>query len=135
MRLFRMNLGQTRVRLVEAGAVLTALALVAGCGSQYRPVVTPINPTGPPAQPSSLAAVISSSSTTTPGIATIIDYSGDTIMATAPVGNGPVAFTMDETGSYGYTLNSDGTLTNFQISTNLRPRICCSAHCLLPRSL
>lgn len=115
-----MNLGQTRVRLVEAGAVLTALALVAGCGSQYRPVVTPINPTGPPAQPSSLAAVISSSSTTTPGIATIIDYSGDTIMATAPVGNGPVAFTMDETGSYGYTLNSDGTLTNFQISTTLQ---------------
>jgi len=122
MRLFPMNLGQTRVRLVEAGAVFAAVALVAGCGSQYRPVVTPINPSGPSAQPTAQAVVISAPSTTTPGVATIIDYSGDTVMATAPVGNGPTSFTLDGTGSTGYTVNSDGTLTNFPASTNLQAK-------------
>jgi YVTN family beta-propeller protein len=110
MRLFSMNLGHARARLVQAGAVFAAVALVAGCGSQYRPVVTPISPSGPAAQPSSLA------------VATIIDYSGDTVMATAPIGPGPTNFTIDETGSTGYTVNSDGTLTNFPVSTSLQAK-------------
>jgi len=122
MRLFRMNLGQARVRLVQAGAALAAAALIAGCGSQYRPVVTPINPSGPPAQPSSLAVVVSAPSTTTPGIATIVDYSGDTVVATAPIGRGPSAFTVDASGSTGYTINSDGTLTNFPVSSSLQAK-------------
>ena len=122
MRLSRMNFGQTRPRLVEAGAVLAAVALVAGCGSAYRPVVTPINPSGPPAQPSSMAVVVSAPSPTTAGIATVIDYSGDTVMATAPLGPGPVTFTLDGTGSGGYTLNSDGTLTNFPASPSLQAK-------------
>jgi DNA-binding beta-propeller fold protein YncE len=117
MRLFFMNSGQARTRLVQAGSVLAAVALVAGCGSQYRPVVTPISPSGPAAQPSSLAVVVSAPSPTTAGIATLIDYSGDTVMATAPIGPGPINFTIDETGSTGYTVNSDGTLTNFPVST------------------
>src|ERR1035438_1825598 len=122
MSLFPMNSGQTRVRLVKAGAVFAAVALVAGCGSQYRPVVTPINPSGPPAQPNSLAVVVSAPSPTTPGIATIIDYSGDTIMATAPVGPGPTSFSLDGSGTTGYTVNSDGTVTNFPASTNLQAK-------------
>jgi DNA-binding beta-propeller fold protein YncE len=117
-----MNFGQTRVRLVEAGAVFAAVALVAGCGSQYRPVVTPINPSGPAAQPTSLAVVVSAPSPTTAGIATIIDYSGDTVVATAPIGLGPITFTLDQTGSTGYTVNSDGTLTNFPASSNLQAK-------------
>ena len=84
-----MNSGQARVRLVQAGAALVAAALVAGCGNAYRPVVTPVNPSGPAAQPSSYAVVVSAPSPTTPGIATIIDYSGDTVMADAPIGPGP----------------------------------------------
>lgn len=120
MSLFPMISGQARVRLVEAGVAVAAAAMVAGCGSAYRPVVTPINPSGPAAQPSSLAVVVSSPSVTTPGIATIIDYSGDTIMAQAQIGPGPRAFTVDENGSTGYTVNSDGTLTNFDVSTSLR---------------
>ncbi len=122
MSLFPMNLGQTRVRLVQAGAAFLAAALVAGCGSTYRPVVTPINPSGPAQQPSALAVVVSSPSTTSPGIATVIDYSGDTIMALAPIGPGPLAFTVDESGSTGYTVNSDGTVTNFPVSTNLQEK-------------
>ena len=122
MSLFPMDAGQTRVRLVQAGAALLAAALLGGCGSAYRPVITPINPNGPAAQPQSLAAVVSLPSPTSPGIATIIDYSGDTIMATLPVGLAPVAFAVDGTGSSGYTLNSDGTLTTFEVSINAQEK-------------
>jgi YVTN family beta-propeller protein len=124
MRLFRMNFGQTRVRLVQAGAVLTAAALVAGCGNNYRPTVTPINTNGPAPQVTSYAAVVSAPSPTTPGIATIIDYSGDSIMA-GPIdllGVGPTAFTMDASGTTGYTINADHTLTTFPISTTLQEK-------------
>jgi DNA-binding beta-propeller fold protein YncE len=117
-----MNVGQARLRLVQAGAAVAAAALVAGCGSNYRPVVTPINPSGPPAQPSSFAVVVSAPSPSAPGIATIIDYSGDTIMATAPIGPGPTSFTVDATGSTGYTINTDGTLTNFPVSSTLQAK-------------
>jgi len=92
--------------------------MFAGCGSSYRPVITPINPSGPPAQPNAWAVVISSPGSSVPGIATVIDYSGDTIMVQAPIGPNPFAFTLDSTGSNGYTVNSDGTLTNFQVSQN-----------------
>jgi hypothetical protein len=84
MRLFRMNFSQARVRLVQAGAVFAAAALVAGCGNNYRPVVTPVNPSGPPAQPQSYAVVVTAPSPTTPGIATVIDYAGDSILARLP---------------------------------------------------
>ena len=117
-----MNLGQARVRLVQAGAVVAAAALVAGCGSQYRSVVTPINPNGPPAQPQSFAVVVSAPSVTSPGIATIVDYSGDTVVAQANLGPGPTAFTLDESGSTGYTINSDGTMTDFPASNNLQTK-------------
>ena len=120
MSLFPMNRGQARLRLVQAGSAFLAAALVAGCGAGYRPVVTPINPSGPAQQPSSLAVVVSSPSPTSPGVATVIDYAGDTIVAQANIGPGPLTFTVDGTGSTGYTVNSDGTLTNFDVSTSLR---------------
>jgi YVTN family beta-propeller protein len=117
-----MNLGQARTRLVQGGVALGAVALIAGCGSTYRPVVTPVTPSGPSAQPSSYAVVVSSPSPTTPGVATIIDYSGDSVLAEAPIGNGPLTFTIDELGGTGYTVNSDGTLTNFPISSSLQQK-------------
>ena len=82
--------------------------------------MTPINPTGPPAQPLSLAVVISSTSPSSPGTATVIDYAGDTIVAQAAIGPGPLSFTVDQSGSNGYTVNSDGTLTNFPVSNKLQ---------------
>jgi hypothetical protein len=88
--------------------------------THYRPVVTPVNTNGPAAQPGSFAVVVSAPSPTTAGIATIIDYSGDSVLADAPIGPGPSAFTIDETGSNGYTLNSDGTLSNFPVSNALQ---------------
>jgi DNA-binding beta-propeller fold protein YncE len=122
MRLFRMNFSQARVWLVQAGAVFAAAALVAGCGNNYRPVVTPVNPSGPPAQPQSLAVVVTAPSPTTPGIATVIDYAGDSILAEANIGPGPAAFTLDSTGSNGYTIDSDHTITNFPVSISLQSK-------------
>src|SRR5262249_53729896 len=106
----------SRVLLVQAGAALVVAAIIAGCGSNYRPVVTPINPTGPPPQPISYAVVVSSPSAGSSGVATVIDYSGDTVMVQAPIGPNPSAATIDAAGATGYTVNSDGTLTNFPIS-------------------
>ena len=114
--------GRARVRLVQAGAALVAAALIAGCGNNYRPVVTPINPNGPAAQPTSYAVVVSAPAPASPGIVTIIDYSGDTVMAIAPIGPGPRTFVMDQLGATGYTVDSDGTLANFPISTTLQAK-------------
>jgi DNA-binding beta-propeller fold protein YncE len=122
MSLFSMSSGQAHVRLVQAGAVLVTAVMIAGCGAGYRPVVTPINPSGPAAQPTALAAVVSAPSPTSPGIATIIDYSGDTIVAQASIGPGPTTFTVDESGTSGYTVNSDGTLTNFPVTSQLQAK-------------
>ncbi len=107
---------------VCAALALVIAALVDGCGAGYRPVVTPINPNGPAPQPTSLAVVVSSPAPAAPGVATIIDYSGDTIVAQSPIGVGPLSFTLDETGSTGYTYNSDGTITNFPASGNLQQK-------------
>jgi DNA-binding beta-propeller fold protein YncE len=122
MRLFFMNSGHTRLRLIQACAVVGVVSLFAGCGNNYRPVITPVNSNGPGAQPQSYAVVVSAPSPTTSGIATIIDYSGDSVLAYAPIGPGPSAFTIDQTGSDGYTVNSDGTLTNFPISPQLQQK-------------
>ena len=122
MRLFSMNSGQARARLVNLGAVCAAAALVAGCGTNYRPVITPVNTTGPEAQPYSYAIVVSSPAVTSPGIVTVIDYSGDTVLAQAPIGPGPLTFTIDEFGANGYTFNSDGTLSDFPVTPSLQAK-------------
>ena len=122
MKLFSSRFNQAQARLVQASALVVSGAMVAGCGAGYRPVISPINPSGPPSQPTSLVAVVSSPSTSSAGVATIIDYAGDTVMATAPIGPGPTSFTVDQTGSNGYTVNSDGTLTNFPVSTQLQQK-------------
>src|SRR5579859_3402533 len=111
-----------RAPIVCAALALLIAAFADGCGAGYRPVVTPINPSGPPPQPTSLAVVVSSPAPLSPGVATIIDYSGDTIVAQSPIGVGPLTFTLDQTGSTGYTYNSDGTITNFPVSSNLQQK-------------
>jgi DNA-binding beta-propeller fold protein YncE len=118
-----MNFCQAHVRLVQAGTVLAAAALVAGCGNNYRQAIIPISASGPAAQPTSYAVAVSAPSATTPGIATIIDYSGDSIMASAALGIGPTSFALDAGGSTGYTLNRDHTLTGFPVSTNLQEKL------------
>ena len=121
MSLFSKHLDRSHAVIYAALAIGIA-ALIDGCGAGYRPVVTPINPSGPPPQPTSLVAVVSSPAPGAPGVATIIDYSGDTIVAQSPIGVDPIAFTIDQTGSTGYTYNGDGTVTNFPVSSNLQQK-------------
>ena len=116
MSLFPKVLRRPCARLVEAGLALAVAGVIVGCGSTYRPVITPIGPNGPAAQPIGYAVVVSSPTTSAAGVATVVDYAGDTIMVQAPIGPNPFAFTLDATGTSGYTVNSDGTLTNFQVS-------------------
>lgn len=123
MSLFPLNAPGRRVQLLQTTAAIAIAVAISGCGSTYRPVVTPINPTGPAPQPASLAIVVSSPSPTAPGIATILDYAGDTIAAQAAIGPGPLAFSIDEAGANGYTVNSDGTLTNFPVSNQLQEKL------------
>jgi DNA-binding beta-propeller fold protein YncE len=111
-----------RVLFAQAGAALAFAALLGGCGDNYRPVVTPIGTNGPPAQPTSYTIVASTTGSLTPGVVTIIDYSGDSILTEAQIGPGPKVFTLDATGSTGYTVNSDGTLSNFAISQGLQTK-------------
>lgn len=122
MRLFPEISGRARVFFAEAGAALAIAVLIGGCGDNYRPVVTPVNTSGPPSQPTSYAIVISAPSPTTAGIVTIVDYSGDSILNETPIGPGPKVFTLDEIGATGYTINSDGTMSNFAITTNLQAK-------------
>ena len=122
MSLFSKHLGRAHAPVIYASLAIGIAALVDGCGAGYRPVVTPINPSGPAPQPASLAVVVSSPAPTSPGVATIIDYSGDTIVAQSPIGVGPITFSLDQTGSTGYTYNSDGTVTNFPANSNLQQK-------------
>jgi DNA-binding beta-propeller fold protein YncE len=101
---------------LAAGAGCFALA---GCGSQYRPVVSSINPVGPAAQPTKYAVAISVPSATAPGLVTLVDVSGDTILDTTALGVNPYYLVLDTGGTTGYTLNGDGTLTSFPLSTSL----------------
>ena len=109
----------------SAGGLLM-LAAVCGCGSTYRPVVNPINPTGPPAQPSTLIAVVSqqnapgaSPDPQTAGVATILDFSGDSILAQAIIGPGPIGFALSPSGGEAYTINHDQTLSSFPVTAGL----------------
>ena len=106
-------------RLFSAFSV--AALLLAGCGSQYRPVVSSINPVGPAGQPGKYAIAISSPSATAPGLLNIVDFAGDTVLDTAALGVAPYYLALNSATSAGegYTLNSDGTVNSFALSTSL----------------
>ena len=110
-------------RRLAKGTLALAAVCIAGCGSNYRPTTTPITPTGPAAQPTSYAFVVSAPSPATAnGIGTLIDYSGDTVMVSAQIGPGPSMFALNAGGSSAWTVNSDSTISNIPVSTNLQEK-------------
>ena len=110
-------LGRSLRATLTSVSALAVLAL-AGCGASYRPVVSAISPVGPAAQPQKYALAISTNPNAN-GLVTFVDFSGDTILDTTALGFVPYYFALDATNSFGYTLNCDGTLNTFTISTNL----------------
>ena len=106
-----------RVAAALAG-LAASLAMIAGCGNTYRPVETAIAVVGPAAQPPKYAMVVSSPGPNSNGLVTMVDFSGDTVLSTAELGVNPYYFALNTNGSTGgYTLNSDKTVTSFEIST------------------
>jgi YVTN family beta-propeller protein len=106
-------------RSSAAALVAAAVVAVAGCGNTYRPVITAINPVGPAGQPQKYAVAISSTGANTPGLATIVDFSGDTVVITVPVGRNPNYFQVDAQGFNGYVINGDASISSFDISASL----------------
>lgn len=98
-----------------AAAVVGISALVAatGCGNQYRPVVSAINPVGPAGQPTKYAVAISNPGTNLSGLLTFVDFSGDTVLSTPSIETNPTYFTITQSGGEGYTVNSQGSFNNF----------------------
>ena len=111
-------------RSVSRAAVGLGLLCVAGCGNNYRPVITAISPVGPASQPQKFAVAISDPNLgnvggTLPGLVTFVDFSGDTILITAGLGVKPQYLILGSGGGTGYTLNGDGTVNSFTIFTGL----------------
>ena len=99
-----------------------------GCGDIYRPIVTNVPPVQPASQPTKYAVVISCGSSTnisattidqvcanstTPGLASLIDFSGDALMVRVNLGNGPRWLGLGSTGVISYITNADGTISSF----------------------
>jgi hypothetical protein len=104
------------------GVAAALLASALGCGNNYRPVVSAINPVGPAGQPEKFAVVVSSTGTSsapTPGLVTFVDFAGDTVLITANIGVDPYYLILNSGGTTGFTLNSDHTLTSFDVDTSL----------------
>ncbi|MGC2636965.1 MAG: YncE family protein [Acidobacteriaceae bacterium] len=117
----------SQLALVAAAVLSGALLFAGGCGNQYRPVITPIQPTGPANLPSADVLIASQpgysplapgstipcSGTTypNPSIYTLVDFAGDSIMNQANGGNGPLTFSLESGGANAYAPNCDGTLT------------------------
>ncbi len=100
-------------------ALALAPLFLTACGSNYRPVVSSISPVGPAGQPTKYAVVASTTGVSTPGLSTLVDFSGDTIVNTTNLGNNPFWLLVDQNAGEGYTLNGDGTLNSFGISATL----------------
>jgi len=107
------------LRSSAAALVAAAVVAVAGCGNNYRPVITAINPVGPAGQPTKYAVAISTTGANTPGLATIVDFSGDTVLITVPTGVNPKYLNVDAQGFNGYVINGDASISSFDISTSL----------------
>ena len=103
--------GWQAVAAVSIGAVFTA-----GCGNTYRPVVSAINPVGPAGQPTKFAIAVSSPAPNAPGLVTIVDFSGDTILSTPSILPNPTYFMLGNGGSSAYVINAAGALDSFAVS-------------------
>nr|WP_263411635.1 YncE family protein [Terriglobus tenax] len=117
--------------LAKAGAVLAAAASLvplSGCGNTYRAVISSINPVGPATQPQKLLAVVSDPGNNQPGLITVVDFAGDTVLAVANIDPKPTYFDLlpASNGGTGYSLHASSTgtlLNNFDVSPTLKTNI------------
>ncbi len=96
-----------------AATISIGVLALTGCGAQYRPVVSAINPVGPASQPTKYAVAVSSPSPTTPGLVTFVDVSGDEVLSTPSILTNPSYFAVTAGGTEGFVINSSGSLNDF----------------------
>jgi DNA-binding beta-propeller fold protein YncE len=101
-----------RMPLVS-GSLLTLSLLALGCGNQYRPVVSAINPVGPASQPTKYAVAISNPNSSSAGLLTIVDFSGDTVLTTPQILSNPSYLALGGGGAQGFIINSAGSFNEF----------------------
>ncbi|HEY9138401.1 MAG TPA: YncE family protein [Terriglobus sp.] len=102
-------------------ASLSAVAVLglAGCGNNYRPVVSAINPVGPSTQPTVYATAIADPGNGNNGLATVINVFGETVIATAAVNPSPSYFTVDSSGQSYVAHTNSPLLDTFQSQPGL----------------
>jgi YVTN family beta-propeller protein len=113
----------TPARLCKVVTSLLAGALtlaVAGCGDTFRPPVASISPVGPAAQPSKYAVAISDPGNGNPGLFTMVDFSGDTVLNTTAIGVAPQYLILGFSGTEAYVLNKNGSINSFGVSSYLQ---------------
>jgi hypothetical protein len=111
-RLRRSKLVGIALLTISFAAVLSTV----GCGNQYRPVVSAIGPVGPAGQPAKYAIAISSPSSTSPGLLTAVDVSGDTVLSTPQILSHPSYFQLNANGTQGFVINPEGSLNTIPLS-------------------
>lgn len=107
------------MRGLAAAAIAASFMAVTGCGNTYRPVLATIGVIGPAGQPLKYAVAVSTPGPNSNGLMTMVDFSGDTVLVTATMGVNPYFLQLDTSGNYGYTLNTDKTVTSFNINPQL----------------
>jgi YVTN family beta-propeller protein len=107
------------VKPIASGALVAGLLALAGCGNNYRPVISAISPVGPATLAMKYAVAISNPGPGLPGLATFVDFSGDSILITANIGVNPQYLILGGSGGEGYSINGDGTLSSFAITPSL----------------
>jgi YVTN family beta-propeller protein len=93
-----------------------AVVFLAGCGNNYRPVVSAINPVGPSTQPTVYATALSDPGNGKNGLITVVDVFGDTTIANASVAPLPSYLAVDPLGE-AYVLHSNSVLVDSFTST------------------
>jgi hypothetical protein len=119
-RLRRTNFAGIAVLTISAAAVFSTV----GCGVQYRPVVSAIGPVGPAGQPTKYAVAVSTPTLANSlGLATIVDFAGDTVLSTPNIQVNPsylqvnsFTSTTGTQATQAYVINPEGSLDTFPLS-------------------
>ena len=107
---------------VLASCVVSTLVLAGtlGCGNSYRPVVNAINPVGPSSQPEKYALALADPGNGGLGVATLIDFSGDTVVGTLNTAASPTFLGLS-TANEGYVLHQGTGLIEAFTASQITP--------------
>ena len=105
-------------RAGRLAALFVLIIIELSCGDTYRPVAVPLPPSPPNPGALHYMLVIGGNGPINPGTALRLDESGDTAVAQARAGLGPVHVAVLPNGNRTYIANSmDGTVSSFASST------------------